>query len=138
MQNENGDFEKMQQQAIKRAKEMQQKSAAPQGEKPKRPPQENERQNPHQPNRQAESFNPQGSRFNGNGFDGENKRRNENQSYHAQEPKKEHKECDDEKNPLASLLNLDGDMSMILPLILLLSKEGADEIMILALLYIMS
>lgn len=141
MQNESGDFEKMQQQAIKRAKEMQQKSStATQGEKPKRPPQENERQNLQQQNRQAENFNFQGGRFNGNsnGFGSENKHRSGGQPQHPQEQKKEQRECNDEKNPLASLLNLDGDMSMILPLVLLLSKEGADEIMILALLYIMS
>lgn len=34
--------------------------------------------------------------------------------------------------------NLDIDMSLILPLVLFLGKEGADELLILALIYIMS
>lgn len=36
------------------------------------------------------------------------------------------------------LKRLDIDMSLILPLILFLGKEGADELLILALIYIMS
>lgn len=36
------------------------------------------------------------------------------------------------------LKGLDIDMSLILPLILFLGKEGADELLILALIYIMS
>lgn len=36
------------------------------------------------------------------------------------------------------LSKLDIDMSLILPLILFLGKEGADELLILALIYIMS
>lgn len=36
------------------------------------------------------------------------------------------------------LSRLDIDMSLILPLILFLGKEGADELLILALIYIMS
>lgn len=140
MQNENNDFEKMQQQAIKRAKEMQQKSSPPgtQGEKPQRPPQENERFVGQQANRSAERFNRPHSHPKQDGFEGANKPPHENHTQCREEPKNEQRECHDDKNPLASLLNLDSDMSMILPLVLLLSKEGADEIMILALLYIMS
>ncbi|MCM1365304.1 MAG: hypothetical protein NC122_00145 [Faecalibacterium sp.] len=43
-----------------------------------------------------------------------------------------------QKNPLAFLSGLDSDMSLILPLMLLLGKEGADSILLLALLYIVS
>lgn len=112
MQNEKpnqNDFEKMQQQAIRRAKEMQQKSTA-QGRQGGSPP----------PKREGD-------------FPPPDRKRSEERN----ECKKEKGE-EKEKNPLASLLNLDGDMSMLLPLVLLLSKEGTDEIMILALLYIMS
>ena len=43
------------------------------------------------------------------------------------------------KFPAFDLLKgLDIDMSLILPLILFLGKEGADELLILALIYIMS
>lgn len=39
-------------------------------------------------------------------------------------------------NPLSFLLGNDSDMSIILPLLLLLGKEGADSTFLLALLYI--
>lgn len=39
---------------------------------------------------------------------------------------------------LSSLFKLDSDISLILPLLLLLGKEGADDILLLALLYIMA
>lgn len=41
-------------------------------------------------------------------------------------------------NPLSSLLKLDKDSSLILPLLLLLGREGADDMLTLALLYIMT
>lgn len=41
-------------------------------------------------------------------------------------------------NPLSFLSSMDSDMSLILPLLLLLGKEGADSILLLALLYIIS
>lgn len=40
--------------------------------------------------------------------------------------------------PAASFLSMDSDTALILPLILLLQKDGADEMLILALLYIMA
>lgn len=41
--------------------------------------------------------------------------------------------------PVFNILSkLDIDMSLILPLVLFLGKEGADELLILALIYIMS
>lgn len=53
---------------------------------------------------------------------------------------KEGTEAGESKNmPLFDFLKrLDIDMSLILPLILFLGKDGADELLILALIYIMS
>ena len=39
---------------------------------------------------------------------------------------------------LSSLFHLDSDVSLILPILLLLGREGADDILLLALLYIMA
>ena len=41
-------------------------------------------------------------------------------------------------NPLSSLLTLDRDKAMILPLLMLLGKEGADNILLIALMYIIA
>lgn len=41
-------------------------------------------------------------------------------------------------NPLSNLLTLDGDKAMILPLLMLLGKEGADNILLIALMYIIA
>lgn len=47
--------------------------------------------------------------------------------------------AEDTGMPLSDIFKrLDIDMSLILPLILFLGKEGADELLILALIYIMS
>lgn len=53
------------------------------------------------------------------------------------EPKEDKSET---KSPslLSVFSELDIDMSLILPLVLFLGKEGADELLILALIYIMS
>ncbi|MFI3141957.1 MAG: hypothetical protein R3Y27_06590 [Clostridia bacterium] len=40
--------------------------------------------------------------------------------------------------PLGAFLSMDNDTALILPLILLLGKEGADDILLLALLYILT
>ncbi|MBR3553017.1 MAG: hypothetical protein IKN72_06480 [Clostridia bacterium] len=40
-------------------------------------------------------------------------------------------------NPLQTLLSLDGDSALLLGLLLLLRREGADDALLLALLYIM-
>ena len=42
------------------------------------------------------------------------------------------------KSMISSLFNMDSDVSLLLPLLLLLSKEGTDDMLLLALLYIMS
>ena len=42
------------------------------------------------------------------------------------------------RNPLGNLLNLDKDKAVILPLLLLLGKENSDNILLLALMYIMA
>lgn len=41
-------------------------------------------------------------------------------------------------NPLGNLINLDKDKAVILPLLLLLGKESSDNILLLALMYIMA
>ena len=41
-------------------------------------------------------------------------------------------------NPFANLLNLDKDKAIILPLLLLLGKENSDNVLLLALMYIMA
>lgn len=43
-----------------------------------------------------------------------------------------------QQNPFGNLLNLDKDKAMILPLLLLLGKESSDNILLLALMYIMA
>lgn len=43
-----------------------------------------------------------------------------------------------QKNPLGNLLNLDKDKAVILPLLLLLGRESSDNILLLALMYIMA
>ena len=42
------------------------------------------------------------------------------------------------KKSVSSFLEMDSDIALILPLLLLLQRDGADEMLILALLYIMS
>ena len=42
------------------------------------------------------------------------------------------------QNPLGNLINLDKDKAVILPLLLLLGKESSDNILLLALMYIMA
>lgn len=59
--------------------------------------------------------------------------------FEPQKKKPEHKPRQNKKqSPLSFLSNMDSDMSLILPLLLLLGKEGADNILLLALLYIIS
>ena len=41
-------------------------------------------------------------------------------------------------NPLSNFLTLDRDKAMILPLLMLLGKEGADNILLIALMYIIA
>lgn len=137
-----GDFEKMQEQAIKRVQEMKQKA------NPQKPPQDSK-----QGENNAQSKNPRTpiiSRLN------EQRRREiprqqaqqntqqntqqsapQNSQYKQQENNQKSAAAENHK-ALSSLFNLDNDMSMLLPLLLLLRKEGADELMIMALLYIMS
>lgn len=139
-----GDFEKMQEQAIKRVNEMKQKanmgrSAQPEqkhnengaGNKNLRPPiisRMNERpQRPQMPNQN------QGQKQN------QSQNQGQSRSQNCQEPEDNRQKAhEDGRKILDSLFNLDNDMSMILPLLLLLQKEGADEMLIMALIYIMS
>ncbi|MGN1418206.1 MAG: hypothetical protein ACI4W6_02645 [Acutalibacteraceae bacterium] len=145
-----GDFEKMQEQAIKRVNEMKQKAnmgrpSQPEqkhnengaGNKNLRPPiisRMNERpQRPPMPNQN------QGQKQNQNQNQNRNQNQSQNQSQNCQEPEDNcQKAHEDGRKILDSLFNLDNDVSMILPLLLLLQKEGADEMLIMALIYIMS
>ncbi|MGN1195045.1 MAG: hypothetical protein ACI4SB_06140 [Acutalibacteraceae bacterium] len=136
------DFQKMQQQAIDRVREMQKKAINdqpkpqnqqrpsrffPQNERrPDRPPFQGQQkgQNPHQEQKITED------------------RRNEAESEKHVNTKEENEQPKNQLfsslNPLSSLLNMDTDMSLILPLVMLLGKDGADDMLILALLYIMT
>lgn len=136
------DFQKMQQQAIDRVREMQKKSIDDQ-QKPQNQPRPSRffPQNDRRPDRPP--------------FQGQQKGQNPHQEPKAaQERRKEpeaekHANINEENaapknqlfssaNPLSSLLNMDTDMSLILPLVMLLGKDGADDMLILALLYIMT
>lgn len=113
------DFLKMQEQAIRKAREMQQKAqqGAPpaakcqKAESPKRPEKPNIYQQKSYPKKEPPK----------------------------KEPQREKLESKPAQSNIFSLFSsLDGDMSLILLLIFILKKEGADEMLILALLYIMS
>ena len=131
-----GDFQKMQQQAIDRVREMQ-KKATPD----------------HQPNPGSQ---PRPSRFFPPGDKRTDRQTFPNQQ--REQPHTQHKPTEEQRpqpergkeetppknqlfsgmNPLSSLLNMDTDMSLILPLVMLLGKEGADDMLLLALIYIMT
>ncbi len=87
-QNDHPDFQTMQQQAIRRVREMQEK-AMPAGVPPPEEPSAPKQQQP-------------------------------------------------QNRPRTPLFHLDSDVSLLLPLLLLLSREGADDALLLALLYIMA
>ena len=135
------DFQKMQQQAIDRVREMQKRAV------PEQPPRT-------QPQQRPSRFFPPGER-------------QSDRPMHPNPPKPPHEEarrpdkqkptgqgetCENPKeekpqpknslfsglNPLSSILNMDTDMSLILPLVMLLGKDGADDMLLLALIYIMT
>lgn len=123
------DFVKMQEQAIKRVREMQQKASPSQPvfQKENPPPpkieiaKKSEIPKPENPSAAAHEKKPDQQENKS-----EEKQYNEKHTY-----EKSH-------NPFSGLLNMDADMSIVLPLIFFLGKEGADDVLILALLYIMS
>ncbi len=117
--NQPNDFVKMQEQAIKRVREMQQKASPVPQNKPKETTEEKKESQILQPPPKKE----------------EEKPKNESEKF---EPKTVSKEKESNHGLFSNLLNLDTDMSIILPLLLFLGKDGADDILILALLYIMS
>lgn len=134
------DFQKMQQQAIDRVREMQKKAVPeqprpqtqqrpsrffPQGEKQSdRPMHQNPTKSPHENAKRQENQKPTG------------------QSETCKSPKEEKTQPKNPLfsglNPLSSILNMDTDMSLILPLVMLLGKDGADDMLLLALIYIMT
>lgn len=133
----NADFSRMQEQAIKRVREMQQKAQTP-----KEPPKmQNEQQNNTQFQQQRRNERP-------NIYQAKPQQRRDMPREAPKEQKKDvpketnvfqnEKERMKNQNPFSSLLHLDSDMSLILSLALFLGKEGADDMLILALLYIMS
>lgn len=137
------DFQKMQQQAIDRVREMQKKAIAdppPKAPNPQRPPRYFS-QNERQPERPPFPGSPRP-----HGPHGEPKN-TESRKNEAEDNR--HEKSGEEKpqprnplfsglNPLSSIFNMDTDMSLILPLVMLLGKDGADDMLILALLYIMT
>jgi len=116
------DFSKMQQQAINRVREMQRQSKinspkneqAAQSDVPKDEPKEKPKKPPErifEPERE-ESF--------------------------RSPPPITRVHTGKNKPAAASFLEMDSDVALILPLLLLLQRDGADEMLILALLYIMA
>lgn len=131
-----GDFEKMQEQAIKRVHEMQQK-ANPQKKQ----------------NETRQNINGQGAKniripqiFRTNdqpvhkpqSEQTQQKRQNEQDNSRKRENSQKQPDNSELHGIFSSLFNMDNDMSMLMPLLLLLGKDGADELLIMALLYIMS
>ena len=103
------DFLKMQQQAIERVKQMQKQSAQTMTEKADEKDQKQEKQKP--PSTRPPEIRKSKAR-----------------------PQSKPKTA----SPLSSLFHLDSDTAMILPLLILLGREGTDDILLLALLYIMT
>lgn len=105
------DFAEMQQQAIQRVKEMQQRS------------------------KQARESESQGK----SKQTGHETEHGQNKKSTGQPPKIQVKtENRQPKSLLSSLFKLDADISLILPLLILLGREGTDDMLLLALLYIMT
>lgn len=122
------DFVKMQEQAIKRVREMQQKANPSQPNLQKENPQTQTKDMPRQDEQPKE----------GKLFEQEQKSNQEQPRKEEKPHYNENAKQEGNHNPFANFLNSDADMSIILPLIFFLGKEGADDVLILALLYIMS
>lgn len=119
--NSSSDFIKMQEQAIKRVREMHRKSQASAEEKT--PPEIKSNKTEDAPEKEKPKEKPP--------------------IIIPQKPSEAKTKTDFEKkredhNPFSALLNLDADKSLVLPLLLFLGKEGVDDMLLLALLYIMS
>ena len=122
------DFISMQEQAIKRVREMQQKSSPPKqnsthGVPAKESLEKGAKATPQLPKKDSAPEAPPKPA----------KEMDEKEKIEKEKPNKENN-----SGLFSSLLNIDADMSIILPLILFLGKDGADDVLILALLYIMS
>ena len=137
------DFQKMQQQAIDRVREMQKKAV------PEQPPKAQTQQRPsrffpsgeRQPDRPTVHNQSKPQNLHGEPKYQEN-RRAASESEKHENPKDERPQTKNQPfstvNPLSSILNMDTDMSLILPLVMLLGKDGADDMLLLALIYIMT
>lgn len=115
------DFVSMQEQAIRRVREMQQKAAV-QTPQIKESPLKETKQMPPQEKKSEEKL-----------AEPKPEQKEKFESPKSKPPKQENK-----NSIFSSLLNMDADMSIILPLIFFLGKDGADDVLILALLYIMA
>lgn len=135
------DFQKMQQQAIDRVREMQKKAAfeqPPKGQTQQRSSRffpSGERQPDRQPFQNRTGQQPAN-----NPSKNPESRKPESASH---EPEKEERERSKGPlfpglNSLSPIFNMDNDMSLILPLVMLLGKDGADDMLLLALIYIMT
>lgn len=137
------DFQKMQQQAIDRVREMQKRAVPEQPPRPQgqqrpsrffpqgeRQPDRQMHQNPPKPQPPHEEAKRPGSQ------------KPTGQSETCESPKEEKTQQKNSLfsglNPLSSIFNMDTDMSLILPLVMLLGKDGADDMLLLALIYIMT
>lgn len=137
------DFQKMQQQAIDRVREMQKKAV------PEQPPKAQTQQRPSrffpsgekQPDRPMAHGQPKPHNPHGEPKNQENRKAsNENETHEGtkEERARPKNQPFPAVNPLSSILNMDTDMSLILPLVMLLGKDGADDMLLLALIYIMT
>lgn len=116
------DFSKMQQQAINRVREMQRQSKA-------KEPKEKQQSGILQDEEKSERFFEK---------DVQNRPQPERIFKPLSSPPPITRVNTGRKKTVSSFLEMDSDIALILPLLLLLQRDGADEMLILALLYIMA
>lgn len=134
------DFAKMQQQAINRVREMQRQAASGENGKSRAEPQQSAP--PFSPQRKPGFSPPSAERPK---KDEKKEPPKEPPFEKPPAPKSERKSPPpitrvkkQEPQAVPSFFNIDSDAALILPLLLLLRRDGADEMLILALLYIMA
>ncbi len=142
------DLMKMQNDAIRRAEEMQRRARQNAGlEREKQEKQQNpitKKEEPRRvpmPNDYLENLKSYGSNSSKN--ESEPRGKEENKREHKQEPKsnsqpKFQNSFEDKIKSIFGDLNIDSDKALLLSLILLLSEEKADELLIMALIYMLT
>ena len=142
------DLMKMQNDAIRRAEEMQRKARQSAGlEREKQEKQQNptaKKEEPRRvpmPNDYLENLKSYGSNSSKN--ESEPRGKEENNREHKQEPKSNNQpkfqnSFEDKIKNIFGDLNIDSDKALLLSLILLLSEEKADELLIMALIYMLT